>query len=279
MGLVVLLVLTSIVCSLALYIPVPGGYAWDECVHNVPSDSHIYENQFQQTIIEFPNGTTKVLSPCAYARKLSSSKPSKGVDAEGWQSWVSFSTPDNSTFTKFLGNFSVPSEPENFNEEGILYMFTGVQNYNWVPTPSDPTPTPPGFDIIQPVLQYGRTPDKGGKYWAVASWYVTLDDNYIASKLVKVNAGDIIYGTMTNKGGGSWFIGAAVVGTTSSSNIQVSKPRLISQPWAYCTLEVYNIDKCEYMPSASSVQFTNLYLETSSGPITPTWQTFTGPKK
>jgi hypothetical protein len=50
--------------------------------------------------------------------------------------------------------------------------------------------------------------------------------------------GDIIDGRMTNKGGGTWFVGAAVVGTTLSSNIQVSKPRLISQPWAYCTLEV-----------------------------------------
>lgn len=32
-------------------IPVPGGYAWDECVYYVPSDSHIYENNLKQTLV------------------------------------------------------------------------------------------------------------------------------------------------------------------------------------------------------------------------------------
>ena len=65
-------------------------------------------------------------------------------------------------------------------------MFTGLQNDNWVPIPSEPN-TPPGsfyylnvsyllgFDIIQPVLQYGGdSEDGGGDYWALARFFFIL---------------------------------------------------------------------------------------------------------
>jgi len=193
--------------------------------------------------------------------------------------WSSYNTPDNSSFTSFLGNFNVPDAPPKWPvlDDGILYMFTGLQNDNWVPAPPN-DPTPPGFDIIQPVLQYGGgSSGGGGKYWALASWYVTIDDSFLLSPLKKVKPGDNIFGNMTQIGNTTWFIGAEIASASITTNLIVTRDRLITQPWAYCTLEVYNIASCSWFPPASStLNFTKLALATKDSAITPKWATYTG---
>lgn len=47
-----------------------------------------------------------------------------------------------------VGNFSVPDNPKN--DPDVLYIFTGLQNVDWIPKVD---PIPNVFDIIQPVLQ------------------------------------------------------------------------------------------------------------------------------
>jgi len=149
-------------------------------------------------------------------------------------------------------------------------MFTGLQSDNWVPIQNEP-PAPSTFDIIQPVLQYGGASENGGgNYWGVASWYVTLNDGALWSTELKVNPGAVILGSMIMTGPTTWFISGAVNGQNTS--ITVNKPRLAEQPWAYNTLEVYNIGSCSYFPpSGSASSFTNLQLSDAKGTVTPTW--------
>jgi len=65
-------------------------------------------------------------------------------------------------------------------------MFTGLQSDNWVPVANEPS-APPTFDIIQPVLQFGGGSENGGgRYWGIASWYVTLNNGALYSDLIKV---------------------------------------------------------------------------------------------
>jgi len=153
-------------------------------------------------------------------------------------------------------------------------MFTGLQNDNWIPTPNAGG-TPPGFDIIQPVLQYGGdSEDGGGNYWALASWYVTVDSNSLWSNVTQVNAGDVIFGNMTKVGSNSWYIGGSIKASSVNTFVTVTYPRLSTQPWAYCTLEVYSIDDCsnDFPPSNSPMKFTGLTLADEQGPVTPNWQ-------
>jgi hypothetical protein len=54
-------------------------------------------------------------------------------------------------------------------------------------------------------------------------------------------------------------VGGTVNGQTT--DITVTRPRLASQPWAYCTLEMYEIATCDWMPpSGSSCAFTELQV-------------------
>jgi len=161
----------------------------------------------------------------------------------------------------------------NGTTEEFFICLPDFKNDNWIPLPNEEGEEP-GFDIIQPVLQYGATPDGGGASWGLASWYVTLDENVLASPLQTVNPGDNIFGNMTRINETAWFIGGHDTTQDIESNIVVDDPRLYTQPWAYCTLEVYNIADCsnDFPPSSSPIKFTNLELYSMGKQVTPSWQ-------
>jgi len=203
------------------------------------------------------------------------------VITEGWQSWASFNTPNNETFTSFLGYFTTPNAPPAWAkfDDAILYLFTGLQSDNWVPDYDVPVTPPSNFDIIQPVIQYGGGSENGGgEYWGVASWYVTVDNTRsFWSDLIQLSAGEKVFGNMTQTGNTTWYI--AGVTSDNQTALSITQDRLVSQPWAYVTLEVYNVRSCDWFPTntyENTVQFTQLSLTTVNGPITPSWNTFNG---
>jgi hypothetical protein len=243
-------------------------------MYEIKSGSHISVENGKTVIFSKENGV-QTLEPCPkpFLRKNFNKKPTRDSPDEGWQVWTAYNNENNATFTSFIGYFNVPDDPPNW-DGGILYMFTGLQNDNWVPIPSEPN-TPAGFDIIQPVLQYGGdSEDGGGDYWALASWYVTVDENVLYSTLEQVNAGDIIYGNMTKIGPTEWYIGGIVQSAGINTYITYDDPRLDTQPWAYCTLEVYDIDDCDadFPPKDSPMKFTGMKLYDSQGLVVPSWQ-------
>jgi len=261
--------------SLPKYERTPYGMVWSECAHEIEEGSTIETNEEGKTTIYQPSGSTLNFPSCPYPviRNSRQDKNHKRDSPDdGWQVWTAYNNENNATFDAFLGTFNVPQNPPNW-DSGTLYMFTGLQNDNWVPIPNEPQ-SPPQFDIIQPVLQYGYGPNGGGSYWVLSSWYVTVDENIFYSIPITVNAGDIIFGNMTRINSTSWFIGSYDTTKKQMGTITVVDPRLITQPWAYCTLEVYSIDNCTSDFPASALKFTNLALFDNGGktPVTPQWE-------
>jgi len=261
------------------YVITPGGReVWSTCLHEVPSGSVVEVSEDESTTsVLLPGGARMEVPPCPMpTRRVNLNRPNKPKPTEdapdsGWQVWTTYQHPQNKTFTSFLGSFTVPSTPvgvKNFN--AILYMFTGVQSDNWVPIAGEPS-APPTFDIIQPVIQYGSgSSNGGGNFWGLASWYVTLNNGALFSKLMKIPAGASVFGNMTMTSSDTWFIGGVVNG--ASTNLTVTRPRLESQPWAYTTLETYNIPDCSWFPpSGSTSKFTGMALEDENGPVSPQW--------
>lgn len=263
------------------YIRVPGGLMMHkDCIHNVRSGSHIIDNENDGVYlndIKIPSCKHKPIfnSDLGIHKEQSSSLP-----ANGWQTWTSYQHPNNSTFTVFNGNFSVPAAPldwGNTPKAAIVYIFTGLQNENWIPNSGGlPIGASKDFEIIQPVLQYGGgSYNGGGEYWGVASWYVTVDAGAFYSDEVVVNPGDSIYGVMESEGPLTWRIDS-ITPSGQNSSLTVTRPRLKNNPWAYCTLEVYNVQQCSWLPPSNSVShFTNMILRDSTTSITPQWDVFT----
>jgi len=244
------------------YVPVPGrGKVPKECVHEVPSGSHITDTEITGIVVKTPEGDIFEIEPCndIHADKL------KNVgDYDGWLAYTAFESP--SDFDTFLGYFSVPDAPQSTPQ--VLYLFTGLQNVNWIPV-VDPPPGP--FDIIQPVLQY---PGDNGNYWSVKSWYVTLTNDVLTSNEIQVNTGDDIYGVMNKTGNDTFYI--AGIDGSQSTFLTVTRDLLLTQPWAYNTAECYGCEGCSYEPT-QPVQFTKLYLGYQGSQIVPQWSPFQSP--
>jgi len=171
-------------------------------------------------------------------------------DYDGWEEYTSVENSDG--YDTFLGYFSVPDKPAA--DPQVLYLFTGLQNINWIPK-ATPLPTTP-FDIIQPVLQY---PASFGNEWSVKSWWVTLNGGAMFSTELPVNSGDKIFGNMTRVGSQSYYIGSVIASSGKVTGITYTNSRLQSQPWAYNTLECYGCQDCSTYPTQPSY-FTDLQL-------------------
>jgi len=252
------------------YTRTPAGIFWSECVHQVPSGTQIISSEEGTTVIHL-DGTVESAQPCP-VKSLGKNLKTKGTKKvgdtpdDGWQAWTAYNNENNATFDIFLGYFNVPQSPSNF-QGSILYLFTGLQNDNWVPIPNEYS-TPSDFVIIQPVLQYTSNG------WALASLYVTVDENVYESTLLPVTPGDSIFGNMTRTAPTTWYISGITGGQNTYLN--VTDTRLTYQPWAYCTLEVYGIQDCttDFPPSNSPIKFTQMQLFDQGGknPVTPQWQ-------
>lgn len=123
----------------------PFGDLPAECVHSVPSGTHLERQLDGRVLAMHPTFTQpRVLPRC----KRAPVRAARGFpsDYNGWLAYTAYQTQAPlATFDAFLGNFSVPNEPAR--KPRVLYIFTGLQNINWVPK-VDPNPSGP-FDIIQ----------------------------------------------------------------------------------------------------------------------------------
>jgi len=267
----------AIICAIKYedYGKTPFGLAHKSCIHNLPDGVDVLEND-DGTHLVSTGKIVKTIPKCPYktipiARRNSSNSASKNIPkgfAGGWQAWTTAKSAA-ATWDSFIGYFTIPNNPKNFNYQ-LLYMFTGLQNLNWIPGPDAP-PAPSNFEIIQPVLQYGYSPIGGGECWGLASWYVTVGSGYLASNLIPMNPGDEIFGNMTQIGPLSWYINSVQVKSQVSTAISVTRNRLQYNPWAYCTLEVYEDDgSCSEYPDNNLV-FSKMKLTQSQKVVYPMW--------
>jgi len=257
----------------------PGGYRHKSCIHHVPSGSHLDVHEDGTVTVLTPSATTIQIPKCKFPkskypgltemrsyRKGSNSMPG---EVEGWHVYTKQNVGNN--LNLFLGTWNVPDLPANDGGQ-TLFTFTGVQNIDWIP----PNPGPnSAFDIIQPVLQYGESEAGGGSYWTLASWYVPLSngDSAIWSDLITVNSGDVIFGNMTMTGPATWYINSLDTTTGQNTDMTMTKPILKAQPWAYVTLEVYDLfDDCTEYPTVP-LNFTQLQLQVGGRPQPFQWQT------
>jgi len=253
----------------------PIGLTHPSCVHHVPSGSHAKREQTNvgRLRVYAPDGSTRDIPRCQYPitwPQTQNSNVARQSFAPGWQVWTTFESSSPKGFTEFLGYFTIPDVPQSADDQ-TLFMFTGLQNENWVPGPNSP-PAPNDFEIIQPVLQYGYSAGGGGDYWTLASWYVTVYDGFLISDLITVNAGDTIFGNMTLVAEDSWFISGVLKSNGQATSLTADKSNLKVNPWAYCTLEVYgDSGDCGEYPDNPQV-YSGLKIYDGGAKVTPKWQ-------
>jgi len=134
------------------YVRTPFGWINPDCIHRIPDGSALETDIRNRTSVTYPDGVTKVFPTCKYPYVIGQkTHPDAATPlvGHGWQAYTTYHYPKG--IGQFLGSFNVPSNPPQ--EPGIIYIFTGLQNINWIPEPNNPPPAG-AFDIIQPVLEY-----------------------------------------------------------------------------------------------------------------------------
>ena len=169
--------------------------------------------------------------------------------------WIAYAFWNNNPanpISSFTTTWIVPRAHATHSDQ-LVYLFNGIQSPGW---------------IYQPVLQWGPSPDGGGNYWAVASWYVgPPGSTTMKSHLTRVNPGDVLVGvmTLTGQSGSSFNYTCQFQGITNSLLRIQNVPQLI-QP--VITLEAYGIKKCSDYPASDNAVFWGINIQ--GGSVTPT---------
>jgi hypothetical protein len=242
----------------------PNGLVHSSCVQEVGEGDMIEESG----TVTRPDGSTYQLPACAYdtmPEREATLARRAGVDPgasnvvptdNGWTEAAWWHSPH---YMKTLhGNFRVPTVPANQGSQTIFFF---------------PSFEPPaGNAIIQPVLQWGGSAAGGGKYWAIASWYV-WPGHSVHGPLRRVSVNDVLYGSLqasacTGSGLCTWSIVTQDKShpTTSSISIRAGNPYTEVQGGV---LEVYGVDSCAKYPASDFEQFYNLAFASSAGTVQP----------
>jgi hypothetical protein len=182
--------------------------------------------------------------------------------------WVEWADQDLASGVSLLSaDFTVPATPSNVGDQ-VIFLFPSLT----------PSTNPP---IIQPVLQFGEAANGGGKYWAIANWYLTEAANSYTSKLVKVSPGDKLRGTI--EGTGTCSAGRCTSWTITLADLTqpTLKTTLVTQAGRHhfvqlqgAALETYQMTGCDQYPP-SPIAFTNITVKSNAGAaFTPTWNLF-----
>ena len=254
-----LIAIAGLVEDSPAYEPTPFGHVLRHCIHEVPSGAHASELPGGRMRIECPNGTVYEIPACdtnggRWPIRLGAASSVSGLppNYDGWLQYTALNVSAlglSGGFDSFTSVMSVPDVPKRRPQ--LLYVFPGLQNYDWIPK-VDPEPTrSTPFDIIQPVLQY-----PGGGFfsngWALKSWYVTVNAGALFSREISdIKPGDAILCNMTRTGPESWSISGALRSDPSKVTTQAAtSARLKLQPWAYsAVVECYGCSGCDTYPT------------------------------
>ena len=173
----------------------------------------------------------------------------------GWITYASWLNQTGSPVKSFTTTWTVPPAPSSYDGQ-TLFQFNSIE-------PTSETA------ILQPVLQYGPSAAGGGKFWAVASWYVTGNQAYFSS-LVTVSAGQSLTGVIK-------FVGKTAkkfdytCEFTGISATNFSTNQIAQLTWCTETLEVYGVDLCSEFPSTAYSKMSNINVRTKAGTPSVTW--------
>ena len=227
----------------------PFGYRDSANVHQIPQgydliqmpDGHMrMQDRVTGTHLDFADSAAEARVP---------------FSDSGWITYASWLNQTGTPVSHFTTSWTVPRPPSYYHGQ-TLFQFNSIE--------------PSSFNsILQPVLQYGTSAAGGGKYWSVASWYVTGSNAYYSS-LVKVNSGRKLTGviTLTGNAGGKFTYSCDFTGI-SGTNFSIQN--IAELTWCTETLEVYGVTACTEFPKTAYSRMSGINLLTGSTTPSVSW--------
>lgn len=244
------------------YVVTPAGFFHPSCVNEIAPDEHIRPDNK----IENDRGGARELARCEHPRFDKAgrvveqmARRDDGVPEPTINGWVESGYAVTSSPLQWISaNWYVPTAPYSAGGQ-VLYYFPGLEDLDNVKT------------IAQPVLGWYNG------QWTLASWNCCIDGNVNQSTPINVYPGDYIYGyaygtNCTNGACASWSIVSQDQFSNQSTTLNSSGYGQAFD-WAFGgVLEAYGITSCQQYPASGSVNFSNIWVQTTGGSwLSPTW--------
>jgi len=229
----------------------PGGVRPKSMVHEVQPGEIV--DLAGATFKRFDLATRKFIEPSqieADVRAMAAELPALG---SGWITFAAYVESSANVIDFMTTTWTVPPAPTKSDGQ-LIYLFNGLQDS-------------PVTHILQPVLQWGVSPDGGGAKWSVASWFVDSSNNAFKTPLVDVNPGDTLTGVMrmTSSSGGKFNYTCEFTGI-SGTKLTVNNTNQLVMPVE--TLECYSLSDCRDYPNALMTSMRAISVNTSTGALT-----------
>lgn len=182
----------------------------------------------------------------------------------GWITSSSWTNAAGTPISRFAATWTVPPGPRTQSDGQLIYLFNGLED-----VPSDPSSDP--RYILQPVLQWGESPDGGGPNWAVASWFVDRVSGYAnRTPLVSTNEGDVLTGVVSLAGQADIgfhytceFQGIPGTSIAAFADVELRK--------AVLALECHRMTQCTDYPDAPMTAMGSIQIQVGGNNISPVW--------
>jgi hypothetical protein len=135
------------------FVLTPGGYRHRSLVHRVEPGHAVHVTGDH---VQVMNLATKGFIDIPKVTFQAGELPVLG---SGWIATSYWNNETGNPITCFRSTWQVPPEPATRSNQ-LIYLFNGISRFSG------------NSAILQPVLQWGTSPDGGSQFWAVASWYV-----------------------------------------------------------------------------------------------------------
>ena len=228
------------------YAITPGGIRPKSMIHTVQPGEIVDRDEIGFN--RFDVGRNQFIPP----PPLEVATPELPALGSGWITYAAYTEPATNIITFMTTTWVVPPEPTRHDSQ-LVYLFNGLQDN-------------PVTHILQPVLQWGVSPDGGGNRWAVASWFVDSSGNAFKTPLVNVNPGDVLTGVMrmTSQSGGRFnytcqFAGLAGTLLTVNNTNQLVMP--------VETLECYSMSECRDYPHTLLTSMRSISVNTATASL------------
>jgi len=243
------------------WVEMPNGMSFHrECVHHHDGDFTVHDVGAGRSRLTTASGVIDQ-EPCPYPPRK------KTLDANAstsyYSSWVAYGvavTNTGDTYTSMNSSWTVPPDPKSRGPTDLssIYLFNGLEDGGGHSGDSSL--------ILQPVLSYGKSGcvlDPFAK-WNMLSFLVNGAGRAHCGKKIPVKTGDVVVGTMTDKGNNSWDVVSKANGEVSTYTANLDQSVNIDA--AYATLEGMIIYNCNTFPGGGgSTKFSGNQLSTRSG--------------
>lgn len=235
----------------------PIGQTLKSNIHLVNTEHYINVNGSQIQIIETKTGSIINEFKIEKSKDNSSLALNSADYSSGWIVFAQIVPNDIELIHSFSTSWRVPSSP-SVNSNQLIYIFNGLFSFG-----SD-------IGILQPVLQWGKSPAGGGDYWAICNWFVIDNTHYFHDSPIKVDSGTELQGILeliSQNSDTTYNYSSSFVGY-NNSELKVNNISQLIFP--YEALEAYRITNCSDYPADEKVVMSkiNLIIENA---LTPGW--------